>query len=156
MQIPVCHVHSDAHKHTKTVAVLPTNFKKSLIWTLISRKLSQIENWDFRFRFRNPVRSASLSREYATPTLLTPTSPPVAPTIFMLKKNVNCNVLVSSIPIVCTYVRSLHWKIYMEKQRRIMSRVWLTRLILINAEENVIRQFSGVAWPEQRPRSTYW
>jgi len=24
------------------------------------------------------------------------------------------------------------------------------------AEEKAIRQFSGVAWPEQRPLSTYW
>jgi len=32
----------------------------------------------------------------------------------------------------------------------------LTRLILVKAEENTIPQFSGVAYLEQRPRSTYW
>jgi len=36
-------------------------------------KQSKIENWDFRLRFRSLIRSASLLREYATPTL-TPTS----------------------------------------------------------------------------------
>jgi len=33
---------------------------------------------------------------------------------------------------------------------------FITRLILVKAEKIAIRQFSGVAWPEQRPRSTYW
>jgi len=32
------------------------------------RKLLKIENWYFRFRFRILVLSASLFREYATPT----------------------------------------------------------------------------------------
>jgi len=35
--------------------------------------LIHLEHWDLRFRFRSPERSASLLREYATPTL-TPTN----------------------------------------------------------------------------------
>jgi len=60
----MCLAHFNAHKP-------PTNLKKLRIF----RKLSQIEKWDLRFRFRSPVRSACLLRKYPTPTQ-TPTSRP--------------------------------------------------------------------------------
>jgi len=71
----------------------------------------------------------------------------------------NCGSLFIVFAKAC-YVRPPHRKIHIEKQRRIFSQgegcMLLTRLILVKAEEKLIRHFSGVAWPEQRPLSTYW
>jgi len=56
----VCHGHFNAHKLQKIVNMNENN---------------KTENWDFRFRFRSLVSSASLLREYATPTLTTTSRP---------------------------------------------------------------------------------
>jgi len=65
------------------------SFWSSASWIYQGATETRVENWDFRFRFRSHIRTASLSRKYVMR----------AHTISMLEKNLNWYVLVLSISI---------------------------------------------------------